>query len=141
MRESNLEKRSRGNLEFYTQGCEEKGRNVEKGKNGKESLEKLRRKVQMCAQEIKECEEKEMDWAGGSSSRYIKAGKLKKKLTSLCNQLEARQGGVSVADEESGHDFMSLYLEETDQDPADSNPELEAKLNYQLREGKSKINK
>ena len=95
----------------------------------------------MCAQEIKECEEKEMDWAGGSSSRYIKAGKLKKKLTSLCNQLEARQGGVSVADEESGHDFMSLYLEETDQDPADSNPELEAKLNYQLREGKSKINK
>ena len=71
----------------------------------------------------------------------MKAGKLKKKLARLCNQLEARQGSVSVADKVSGHDWMSLYLEENDQDPAESNPELEAKLNNQLKEGRSKINK
>jgi len=131
VKEGNLE-RLRMNLKV----CEEKG---EKGK--KESLEKLRRKLDVCAQEIRECEEKEMDWAGGAGSGYIKAGKLKKKLARLCNQLEAHQGRVSVANEASGHDWMSSYLKENDQDPAESNSELEAKLNNQLKEGRTKINK
>ena len=85
------------NLEIKVK--EEKGEKEEK----KESLEKLRRKLDVCAQEIRECEEKEMDWAGGAGSGYIKAGKLKKKLARLCNQLEAHQGRVSVADKASGH--------------------------------------
>ena len=127
--------RLRRNLEI--KDCEEKGQKKKK----KGSLEKLRRKLDVCAQEIRECEEKEMDWAEGAGSGYMKAGKLKKKLARLCNQLEARQGSVSVADKVSGHDWMSLYLEENDQDPAESNPELEAKLNNQLKEGRSKINK
>ena len=69
---------------------------------------------------------------------YIKTGKLKKKFTRLYNKLEAHQGNVFKA---SGDDWMSLYLEVDDQDPAESNPELEAKLNNQLKEGRSKINK
>ena len=134
MKKGNLG-RLRRNLEI--KDCEEKGQKKKK----KGSLEKLRRKLDVCAQEIRECEEKEMDWAEGAGSGYMKAGKLKKKLARLCNQLEARQGSVSVADKVSGHDWMSLYLEENDQDPAESNPELEAKLNNQLKEGRSKINK
>ena len=116
--------------------CEGKGKQEEKEDN----FEKLRMRLEVCAKEIKECEEKEMDWAGGASSRYIKAGKLKKKFTRLYNKLEAHQGSVSVV-KASGYDLMSLYLEEDDEDPAESNSELEAKLNNQLKEGRSKINK
>ena len=134
VKKGNLD-RLRSNLEVND--CEEKGEKEEK----KESFKKLRRKLDVCAQEIRECEEKEMDWAGGAGSGYMKAGKLKKKLARFCNQLEAHQGSVSVADKGSGHDWMSLYLEENDQDPAECNLELEAKLNNQLKEGRSKINK
>ena len=69
------------------------------------------------------------------------APKLKKKFARLCGQLEVHQGRISVADKVSCHDWMSLYLEENDQDPAESNPELQDKLNKQLKEGRSKINK
>ena len=127
--------RPRRNLGFN--GCMKKGEKEEQ----KEGLETLRRKLDVCAQEIRECEKKEMDWAGGAGSGYIKAGKLKKKFARLCGQLEAHQGRISVADKVSCHDWMSLYLEENDRDPAESNPELQDKLNRQLKEGRSKINK
>ena len=52
--------------------CQEKGE--QKGKE--DNFEKLGRRLEVCAKEIKQCEEKEMDWAGGAGSRYIKAGKL-----------------------------------------------------------------
>ena len=117
--------------------CAGKGKQEER----EDHFEKLRRRLEVCAKEIKECEEQEMDWAGGAGSRYIKAGKLKKKFTRLYNKLEAHQGSVSGGDQASGYDWMSLYLEEDDQDPAESNSELEAKLNNQLKEGRSKINK
>jgi len=140
MMERNLERLKR-KLEFgaeETRECEGKGKHEEK----EDTFEKLRWRLEVCAKEIKECEEKEMDWAGGASSRYIKAGKLKKKFIRLYNKLEAHQGSVSVAaDKASGYDWMSLYLEEDDADPAESNPNLEAKLNNQLKEGRSKINK
>jgi len=140
MMEGNLE-RLKKKLEFGAEEiweCEGKGKQVEKDDN----FDKLRKRLEVCAKEIKEFEEKEMDWAGGASSRYIKAGKLKKKFIRLYNKLEAHQGSVSVAaDKASGYDWMSLYLEEDDADPAESNPNLEAKLNNQLKEGRSKINK
>ena len=140
MMEGNLE-RLKKKLEFGAEAireCDGKGKQEEKENN----IDKLRRRLEMCAKEIKECEEKEMDWAGGASSRYIKAGKLKKKFTRLYNKLEAQQGSVSASDDmASGYDWMSFYLEEDDQDPAESNSELEAKLNNHLKEGRSKINK
>jgi len=139
MMEGNLEMLKR-KLEFGAEEireCEGKGKQEKKEDN----FDKLRRRLEVCANEIMECEEKEMDWAGGASSRYIKAGKLKKKFTRLYNKLEAHQESVSVADKASGYDWMSLYLEEDDADPAESNSKLEAKLNNQLKEGRSKINK
>ena len=139
VKEGNL-KRLRRRLEFCAEEmmeCNNSGEKEEK----EENLEKLRRKVEKCAQQIKECEEKEMDWAGGAGSRYIKTGKLKKKFTRLYNKLEAHQGSVSVVDQAGGYDWMSSYLEKDDKDPAESNPELEAKLKKQLKEGRSKINK
>ena len=103
------------------------------------SFEKLRRKLEMCAQEIKECEEREMDWAGGAGSSYIKAGKLKKKFTNIIKKLKAQE---SVSPEKgSDCDWMALYLEQGDIDPAINNLELQAKLDMQLKEGRSRINK
>ena len=139
MMEGNLERLKR-KLEFGAEAireCDGKGKQEEKENN----LDKLRRRLEVCAKEIKEFEEKEMDWVGGASSRYIKAGKLKKKFIRLYNKLEAHEGTVSVAHKASGSDWMSLYLEEDDEDPAESDSKLEAKLNNQLKEGRSKINK
>ena len=93
----------------------------------------------MCAQEIKECEGREMDWAGGAGSSYIKAGKLKKKFTNIMKKMKAQER--VTPENGSDCDWMDLYLEQGDVDPAIDNLELQAKLDKQLKEGRSKINK
>ena len=100
------------------------------------AVEELKRKLKECAQEIKECEEKEMDWSEGARSSYMKVGRLKKKVTRLYNQLETQQSN------EADHlDLVSQFLQEEDEDPAESNPTLKAKLDKQLRENRLKLDK
>ena len=100
------------------------------------AVEELKRKLKECAQEIKECEEKEMDWSEGARSSYMKVGRLKKKFARLHNQLETQQ-----SDDADHLDLVSLFLQEEDEDPAESNPTLKAKLDKQLRENRSKLEK
>ena len=100
------------------------------------TVEELTRKLKECAQEIRECEEKEMDWSEGARSSYMKVGRLKKKVTRLYNQLETQQSN------EADHlDLVSQFLQEEDEDPAESNPTLKAKLDKQLRENRLKLDK
>ena len=103
------------------------------------AVEELTRKLKECAQEIKECEEKEMDWSEGARSSYIKVGRLKKKFTRLHNALEAQHS--SPVNEADHLESVSLFLQEEDEDPAESNPSLKAKLDKQLRENRSKLDK
>ena len=100
------------------------------------TVEELKRKLKECAQEIKECEEKEMDWSEGARSSYMKVGRLKKKFARLHNQLETQQ-----SDDADHLDLVSLFLQEEDEDPAESNPTLKAKLDKQLRENRLKLDK
>ena len=101
------------------------------------AVEELTRKLKECAQEIKECEEKEMDWSEGARSSYMKVGRLKKKFTRLHNELNTQQSN------EADHhlELVSLFSQEEDEDPAESNPSLKAKLDKQLRENRSKLDK
>lgn len=102
----------------------------------KGAVEELKRKLKECAQEIMECEEKEMDWSEGARSSYMKVGRLKKKFTRLHNQLKTQQSN------EADHlELVSQFLQEEDEDPAESNPTLKAKLDKQLREHRSKLDK
>ena len=103
------------------------------------AVEELTRKLKECAQEIKECEEKEMDWSEGARSSYIKVGRLKKKFTRLHNALKAQDS--SPVNEADHLESVSLFLQEEDEDPAESNPSLKAKLDKQLRENRSKLDK
>ena len=100
------------------------------------AVEELTRKLKECAQEIKECEEKEMDWSEGARSSYMKVGRLKKKFTRLHNELKTQQNN------EADHlDLVSQFLQEEDEDPAENNPTLKAKLDKQLRENRLKLDK
>ena len=103
------------------------------------AVEELTRKLKECAQEIKECEEKEMDWSEGARSSYMKVGRLKKKFTRLHNALKAQDS--SPVNEADHLESVSLFLQEEDEDPAESNPTLKAKLDKQLRENRSKLDK
>ena len=99
-------------------------------------MEELTRKLKECAQEIAECEEKEMDWSEGARSSYMKVGRLKKKFTRLHKELKTQQSN------EADHlELVSLLLQEEDEDPAESNPTLKAKLDKQLRENRLKLDK
>jgi len=80
-----------------------------------------------------------MDWSEGARSSYIKVGRLKKKFTRLHNALKAQDS--SPVNEADHLESVSLFLQEEDEDPAESNPSLKAKLDKQLRENRSKLDK